>query len=382
MENKLTTKKVDIYACLRCAFCYDFSKIGQYRMCPAFAGTEYESYTARGKMNLARAIVDGVVDYDEDIAKRIFACTECGACEANCLKYLDLSGVFMTMKEDLACLGIIPEGLKQAVESIIKEGNIYDKPQSERFNWLRDKSRVDGKSDTLFYVGCTPAYLRRQIARSSVTVLDKFGIDYMLTSKEMCCGHPFLAAGEIDKAKEIAEKTVTEFEKIGIKRIIFDCSGCLKMFKEDYPKLLGRDLPFDVLHISQVLTDYLREKAASFKSLPMKVTYHDPCTLGRHLEIYDDPRSIIKAIPGLELVEMPRNRKDGYCCGAGCLVKMHDNDLALKTGIERLQEAEATGAEAVISACPACQTNLLDAARQSGIQMKVMDITELLSQVL
>ena len=194
------------------------------------------------------------------------------------------------MKEDLTRLGLIPEGLKQADESIIKEGNIYDKPQSERFNWLQDKNRLDEKSDTLFYVGCTPAYLRRQIARSSVTVLDKFGIDYMLTNKEMCCGHPFLAAGEIDKAKETAEKTVAEFEKMGIKRIIFDC--------------------------------------------------------------------------------------------AGCLVKMHDDDLALKTGIERLQEAETTGAEAVISACPACQTNLLDAARQSGIQLKILYVTELLSQVL
>ena len=114
----------------------------------------------------------------------------------------------------------------------------------------------------------------------------------------------------------------------------------------------------------------------------MKATYHDPCTLGRHLGVYEEPRQIINNIPGTELVEMPRNRKDAYCCGAGCLIKMYDNNLAVKTGIERLQEAEAAGAEAVISACPACQTNMLEAARQGDIKLKIMDITELVCQVL
>jgi glycolate oxidase len=382
MEHKLIEMKNEIYACLRCAFCYDFSKIGQYRMCPAFAGKDYESYTARGKMNLARAVVDGVIDYDADIAKRVFACTECGACEVNCLKYLNLLDVFETMKTDLARLGFAPEGLKQADQSIIEQGNIYDKPQSERFSWLKDKSRLDAESDTLLYIGCTPAYLRRQIARSTVTALDKLNIDYTLTSKETCCGHPFLAAGEIDKAKQTAEKTVAEFEKMGVKKIIFDCSGCLKMFQKDYPELLGKKLPFEVKHVSQVLGGHLKQHSASIKKLPMKVTYHDPCTLGRHLGVYEEPRQVIADIPGVELVEMDRNRKDSYCCGAGCLVKMHDNDLALKTGVERLQEAENSGAEAVVSACPACQTNMLEAARQSGKKLKILDITELVCQVL
>lgn len=382
MENKLTTKKVDVYACLRCAFCYDFSKIGQYRMCPAFAGKDYESYTARGKMNLARAIVDGVIKYNADIARRVFACTECGACEANCLKYLELLNVFEIMKDDLSRLGFTPEGLQQANESILTENNIYNKPQSERFNWLQNKSRLDAKSDTLLFVGCTPAYLRRQIARSTVTALEKSGVDFTLTSKETCCGHPFLAAGEIDKAREVAEKTVAQFKEMGIKRIIFDCSGCLKMFQKDYPKLLSKPLPFEVLHVAQVLSAPLEKHTASNKKLPMKVTYHDPCTLGRHLEVYEEPRKVINNIPGVELVEMPRNRKDAYCCGAGCLVKMHDNDLAVKTGIERLQEAKATGAEAVISSCPACQTNMLEAARQGGFKLKIMDITELVCEVI
>jgi Fe-S oxidoreductase len=351
-------------------------------MCPAFAGKDYESYTARGKMNLARAIVDGVIDYDADIAKRVFACTECGACEVNCLKYLDLLSVFETMKMDLASLDLIPEGLKQANGSISKVGNIYNKPQSERFGWLKNKNRLDAESDTLLFIGCTPAYLRRQIARSTVDILEKLSIDFTLTSKETCCGHPFMAAGEIGKAKESAERIVAEFEKMGIKRIIFDCSGCLKMFQKDYPELLGRSLPFEVMHVVQLLNEHLKKKSVPIRSFPMKVTYHDPCTLGRQLDIYEDPRQVINAIPGIELVEMDRNRKDGYCCGAGCLVKMHDNDLAVKTGTERLHEANATGAEAIISACPACQTNLMEAALQSSIKLKVMDITELVCQLI
>lgn len=382
MENNLTSKKVDIYACLRCAFCYDFSKIGQYFMCPAFAGTGYESYTARGKMNLGRALVDGVIDYDADIAKRVYACTECGACEANCLKYLDLLTVFTKMKEELAQLGLSPAGLLQSNESISQEGNIYQKPRSERFNWLQNKKYLDAESDTLLFIGCTPAYLRRQIARSAVNSLEKTGVDFAISSKEICCGHPYMAAGEIDKAKNIAQKTVDEFQKMGIQRIVFDCSGCQKMFQKDYPELLGKPLPFETVHYAQVINEQLSNEPVSFKSYPHKVTYHDPCTLGRHLGVYEEPREIINNIPGIELVEMPRNRNDGYCCGAGCLIKMYNNDLALKIGTERLCEAEETGAEAVISACPACQTNLLEAARHSGSKLKIMDITELVGQVL
>jgi heterodisulfide reductase subunit D len=378
-----------VYQCNRCAQCLDFSTLGLAPKCPAFEGGLFESYAARGKFNIARALVDGVLDYDVDLAERIYSCTECRACAQDCFKYLDTTAIFTVMKEDLAARGLIPPNLKQG---LVGEGgldethNVYKAPHDERLAWLVDKSRADKPAETAFFVGCTSAYVRQNMAVDTAGTLERLGVDYTVLSDEWCCGHPYMAAGELDKARESLQNTISQYERLGVKRVVFNCPGCLKTFKHDAPRILGRPLPFEPLHLLEEIA-YLAERGEiKFKAVSPKitVTYHDSCTLGRWLGVYEAPRLLLKHIPGVAVKEMPRNRGNAYCCGAGGLIRYDYSDIADCAGTERFQEAEATGSDVLMTSCPAClmqfqqtRSKLRAKDRQQG-HIRVMDISEII----
>ena len=371
------------YECLRCAFCFDLSWLGPTNLCPSYAWGSFESYGARGRIAIARALLEGELDYDESLIPRIFACTECRACAEHCFKYIDTVKVYACMRADMAARGLLPPRFSTVLNGLVQTHNLYEKPHATRLSWLKDRSRVDQPAATAFFVGCTPSYVRRSLAADTYSMLDASGIDFTVLSDEWCCGHPFLAAGQTERAAEVMRHNVEALQELGVEQVVFECPGCMRAFREDIPAVLGQPLPFEVVHITEALAQFVEEGRLQFGVYQSGtvVTYHDPCTLGRGLGIYDAPRAIIAAMPGTRLQEMPRHGRDGYCCGAGSFVRYDYPELTDSTGIERFREAEATGAQIVLTSCPACVTQLQSVRAQLDSALQAMDLISLVKRI-
>ena len=371
------------YECLRCAFCFDLSWLGPANLCPAYAWGAFESYGARGRIAIARALLEGELEYDESLIRRVFACTECRACAEHCFKYIDTVKIFAAMREDLAARGMIPPGLAATADILTEKHNIYDKPHERRLSWLKERSRVDRPAPVAFFVGCTPAYVRRTLARDTHAVLAASGLRFTVLSDEWCCGHPFMAAGQRERAAEVMRHNVDALKALGVERVVFECPGCMRTFREDIPAVLGEPLPFEIVHVTEEIARQVEAGRLRFDVYQpgTVVTYHDPCTLGRGLGVYEAPRTIIEAMPGMRLAEMPRHGRDAYCCGAGSFVRYDYPNLTDQTGIERFREVESTGAQVALTACPACVTQLQYVRGQLESQVQVMDLISLVKRV-
>jgi len=374
--------KNQIYSCLRCGFCFDHIEGSQAKICPSYVTYGMESYGARGKLAIARALVDGVLDYDADVAGRIYACTECGACEEQCFKYLPLLDLYQAMKGDLAERGLVPPPLGAAVDATQAEGNPYGKARKTRLDWAPGTERVGKSAPVLYFVGCTPSYVRRGIARSGYALLEAAGADFGLLRDETCCGHPQMSAGRVEEARAAAESLVAAVLASGAKTVVFPCPGCLKTFREDYPRLLGRPLGFRTLHVTEFLAERIGAGALRLQKRSRIVAYHDPCTLGRGLGVFDAPRRAIDAVPGAKRVELRRAREASFCCGSGAFSRLGFEAMSVENEQARWAEAAATGADLVVSACPACQIALLDAKRRAKSPIEVEDVVEWMASAL
>lgn len=380
----LETYKDQIYSCLRCGFCFDHMEASGQSICPPYADSGLESFGARGKIAIARALLDGVLSYDDDVAERVFSCTECGACESQCFKYLALTDIYAAMKEDLAERKLLRSGAASLLKVVDDHGNPYGRPAEKRLGWLPGTQRVGVTADVLFFVGCTPSLLRRGIARGTYQLLDACGVDFALLEDETCCGHPFVTMGMPEQARRALEQNLERIQRSAASTLVFACPGCLRTFREDYVKLTGGPLPIRAVHI----TEYLAE-LPSFHELRLKrqsrlVAYHDPCTLGRTLGILAPPRQLIAAVPGVKQREMPRHGIESFCCGNGGFIRSDYADQAVATEMDRFSEAIATGADTIVSACPACQTAFLDAKQRAGdfASVDILDVVEMLASAL
>jgi len=241
------------------------------------------------------------------------------------------------------------------------------------------------KAGVLYWAGCTASYRVQDTAKATVNILKHAGVDFtMLGTEEGCCGSVLLRTGQRGPVeKKYAKMNVEKISARGVDTLVTACAGCYRTFREDYPQILG-DLPFEVLHISEYLERLLKKGGIIFeKTLPIKVTYHDPCHLGRHVGVYEPPRNVIKAIPELTLVEMAKSREESRCCGAGGGLRSAYRELSIRIAADRLElDALPTGAETLITPCPFCVLNFRDAARAYGIKIKVLDLVELVSEAL
>jgi len=381
LEKFLGDHLLGLTKCMRCKMCvftddYDF-------ICPAYHRFGYNAYSGGGKVQLARALLDGVVELDEDLANVFFSCTTCGACRERCFNYginnNEFNPVEITEKvrEALFDAGVGPVGeQKEYLRQLRDTHNYFGKEHSARLDWLEGK-RPPVKAGTLFFAGCVASYIEQDLARDTVEILELFGEDFAVTPEEWCCGNKGLWLGDVKLARELAEHNLQVFGECGAERIIAQCPGCYKTLLRDYTKL-GLDHGLDVLHVTEYLDDLVRDGKLKLEKpgKGTKATYHDPCYLGRHCGIYEPPRRLIEAA-GYELVEMPRNRGNALCCGAGGGVKAGFGDWALETAKERVREAEGTGADVLVSSCPSCELNLAEAAAALGSPIRVVDVNRL-----
>lgn len=234
--------------------------------------------------------------------------------------------------------------------------------------------------DVLYYVGCTASYdiNVKEVGINTINILDALGIKFgILGTEEKCCGSVLLRIGDRE-FERLSSYNIELFNSLNVKTLITSCAGCFRTIKVDYRKM--GTLNMEVMHTTQFLARLLREGKIKFtQDVPLKVTFHDPCHTGRHSNVYDDPREVMKAIPGLEFVEMGRNREFSRCCGAGGGLKAGYGDIQNMMAQERVKDAEKTGAEHLVSICPFCYQGLQIGINARGSVLKMRDLSELVA---
>lgn len=356
--------KSQIYHCSKCGAC----RVA-YRQslptCPAGEHFGFESYFSIGRTAIARAILEGDLEWNEKVRDRVYNCTLCGACDAHCYAAMGLHPIetYLEMRRELVKRGLGP--LPQAVP-LIQSMKDHDNPlmanQKDRGKWLKNakERKVNQSTDVLFFVGCALEFdpSATSIAKATASLMDKADVNWgVLNEEEICCGFPALELGCEDEFKNLAERNVKLLNDLGIKTIVTSCAGCQLVMKKDWNRYAK--LNAEVMHISEYAYKLLKEgKLKIKKDYKKKVTVHDPCTLGRYTGVYEEPREILKMIPGVELVEMERNREESWCCGAGGGQVICNPEWSAETGMARLEEALDAGAEVVaVPSCPTCMMN-------------------------
>ena len=380
----------DIYQCsLKCYNCqyvnpHMLFNQEHYENCPAGKKFVFDCYFAGGRMEIARGLLDNSLKIpSEKLLEIVYSCTACGNCQDRCNYNRDMRPleVFEVIREYLVEQEIGPMHEHVVfINSIKKNHNPYKETHEKRLDWLENKKLLKN-SKLLYFTGCTSSYRTQNIAKATAKILEKLNIDFNIAGNEWCCGSPLFRVGAVDLGEEVMHHNIEEIKKLGVEKVIFSCAGCYRTFKEDYPAR-GQELPFKVQHVSEFLAELIKADKIKLKDLDIAVTYHDPCHLGRHAGVYQEPRDVIKAIPKLKLIEMYRNRYNAWCCGAGGGVKSAFKDVAIETATNRIEEAKKTGTKTLISTCPFCHLNLKDSIKAADENIEILDLTELLEKVL
>lgn len=378
---KLTIEGIteDIYTCLQCGYCTS--------ICPMFEQLGWESASPRGKVfyikqltqrNLLDKILRRNIEVSNDFIVRMFQCTGCGACEEVCHVNIKLHDFWKRVKEWLFEQGLISiEAHKKVHERIHDFKNPFAEPPEKRGNWLPDDITLSKNPEIVFFTGCTEAYRKQEMAITTAKLMQKLNVPFTILGKdEWCCGSICINTGQIDYIKEFANHNVQAIKNTGAKILVAACAGCYNTLKNEYPKIVGK-LPFELYHVSEFLDKLIKEDRLIFtKHIEKKVTFHDSCHLGRGSRVFDAPRNVIKNIPGVEFIEMVRSRELSRCCGAGCGCVAAFKPIAVSLALERVLEAEKTGADLIVTTCPFCNLNLNNVAKENGM-IETVDVVQL-----
>jgi Fe-S oxidoreductase len=313
----------------------------------------------------------------------LYSCVNCANCKEHCVLQFkdDLLNIFEAAKSELIEEGLIPNLARDYLNTVAVSGNPYNKPKEKRAEWAEGSVPIYKDQEYLFYIGDAGSYdeVGTRMASKVAALLSDAGVSLgILGSEEISDGNDVKALGEQGLFEELAEKNIKIFNEKGIKKIITLDPHAFNVFKNEYPGLGG---DFEVWHYTQIIDRLINEGKMKAPEKSIRVTYHDPCYLGRHNDIYDIPRNILKAVPGIELMEMNRNRENALCCGGGggnfftdILGSGEDSSARI-----RVREAVATGAEILAVACPMCSKMLDDAVKAEGLEarLKVQDIAEI-----
>ncbi|MEM2211058.1 MAG: (Fe-S)-binding protein [Nitrososphaerales archaeon] len=365
-----------ILRCVHCGFCL--------QSCPTYRLLGIEADSPRGRLYLTRAMVDKRIDIAKDVANHLYKCTMCANCEIACPSAVKYTDIMFITREIMAEANAVPLGAEQLVNTINNAKNIFMMDNTLRKDWViytGVEAPIKDKADMVYFVGCVTSYSGRiqGVAQAIASILNYVGEDWTLLKDEWCCGHPLKLEGATKEFKKVAEHNVKMIEETGATKVVSGCPGCCLALKKEYPEVLGRKLNFEVLHFSQILDEYIKKGKLKIPKFESKVTYHDPCELGRILGIINEPRRVIKSISD-KFVEPIERGKEGFCCGGGGLLKVTDSQLSESIANKRLEMLIKTGAEVIISACPTCYQSLADATSRKNKALQVIDIAELIAQ--
>jgi len=383
LKTARMTEELELFGCIQCGKCTGG--------CPVARKTT---------LNIRDLIYHMMVDSDMDLDTHaeLWDCTACFTCVERCPKDVQPAELIIALRGELVEGGRIPETIGTALMSIFRQGNPSSMARQDRDLWAEGmeasleqaKQAAQDGCDLLYFVGCIPAYDNRvqPVARALMRVFESAGLDVgALGTDETCCGNEVRRMGEVGLFEMLVEENGEMLRNVGADQIVTTSPHCFNTFKNEY------GLPdTEILHYTQLLAHLLEEgdltfggSLASEEGEKKVVTYHDPCFLGKQNQVYDEPRAIIKAIPGVELVEMDRSRERSLCCeGGGGRMWVEGTNLEERIAFQRVQEAADTGADILAVACPFCLLTLEDAVKVQGLdeQLRVMDIMELVDQVL
>jgi Fe-S oxidoreductase len=329
----------------------------------------------------------GVIPFESE---DLWICATCRNCVDRCPRGVEIIDVMRAMRRLLVPDGVVPASipnLRSVMTSIASVGNPWGQEPGDRANWAKAvevKEFTEG-TELLYFPCCYPSYdpRLRKVSAATATLLNSAGVDFgILGSKENCCGESVRKAGNEDLFKRLARENIKTFIENGVKKIVASSPHCYHTFKNEYPEF---KVNFEVLHTTQYLFQLMKEGKLKFtKEYGKKVTYHDPCYLGRHNGIYDEPRELLKKVPGLELVEMPESREDSLCCGMGGGRVWMETAKGERFSDIRLEQAIGVGAEVLVTSCPYCITQFEDSrlTLKNSEAIEIKDITEILQEVI
>ncbi|CAD7771705.1 heterodisulfide reductase subunit D [Candidatus Methanoperedenaceae archaeon GB37] len=367
----------DAYACISCGYCRS--------RCTEFKTIGWESASPRGKFNFIREYINNRAVLDERIGDIFFTCTTCENCNLVCQAKIPIEQWW-----DLAMRPVLKdEGsydfsalFKPSYDNLLEHHNAAGNPHELRTAWVPDDARFSHEGEVAYFAGCIASYTVQNLAENAVRLLNHAGIEPVyLGEDEWCCGAPMGLVGRFEDISEVIRHNIEEFNKRGVKTLITSCPGCWVTLAHYYPLLAEMlEIPFDIKveHITQVLARLIREgRITPEKEVKKRITYHDPCHIARAGGIYDEPREVLESIPGIELVEMPANREHANCDGRHTI---RFPEIGKKIAIDRVREAEGTGADLLVSTCSSCETNLRIAIREIASKLKVVDVSDLLAE--
>ncbi|MBD3196244.1 MAG: hypothetical protein GF317_14395 [Candidatus Lokiarchaeota archaeon] len=398
-----------VMSCMGCGDCgYAIRPaVGRFLTCPikeAKGEEGFEIWFSRGRMNVLKSILEEKLPLNKELAEFVYQCSECGNCTEVChqtqnenivlntSKWIDHVEVWNALRKDLVEAGFAPlerHAILIEYMNTPEMRNPYGEPKIKKSDWVSEFSNIKEKSDLVFFGGCTMPLRQLDTLKNLMKILEQSGLEIAIADDEWCCGSIALRIGDEKAVLNSIKHNIEQFVAKGAQTVFTACAGCYRTLKKDYPELLGEELPFEVKHITEVLIDLLNNNQIPFNQQeikPQKITYHDPCHLGRHMDLYEIPRELIASLPGVEIIEMKRNRKNAWCCGAGGGVKSQFADLALNISIERIEEATESGAEILTTSCPFCIGNLKDAYESMDEELKnkikVIDLIDLIASKL
>ncbi|MFC1941922.1 FAD-binding and (Fe-S)-binding domain-containing protein [Chloroflexota bacterium] len=365
------------YGCSQCGYCID--------ECGQFYGRGWESQSPRGKWYWLREYMEGREEWDQFMIDTILACTTCELCNLRCSASLPIEPSWMKLRGQLITekkkMTIPPFEMMAA--ALRKEGDIWAAYRKDRDIWfpedLREKHGPSHKAKIAYFAGCTASHVEHDIAMSSVRLLDAAGVDFTyLGTKENCCGTPMLVCGKWDVFEGVMRENIRNMKEAGIETVVTSCPACDMMWRHTYPKWakkLGIEYGIEVKHYSEMVTDKIKSGEFTFPDTGIKdkVTFHDSCHMARVSGVYDAPRDLIKAIPGVELAEMEYNRERAHCCGS-VLTLIKDPPIAADIGKVRMDEAIETGANKLIALCPCCEFQFRVTADKKNLPIETVDL--------
>ena len=315
----------------------------------------------------------------------VFKCTLCGNCQEVCPVGIHLKDLWLSLRRDMVQSESYPKKINMIRDNLAEDHNVFAEDNEERAEWVEDMddppddNYIKDRSELVYFTGCTAAYfpLAQKIPMALAEIMDKSGVDFtLLGEEEWCCGFPMLGAGLQGMFREFMDHNLAAVREKSAKEVVFSCPSCYQMWREHYPH------EFKISHATGFLLERIQKGQIPLRKLDLTVTYHDPCDLGRGSRVFDEPREIIRSIPGVRFVELPNTRENCRCCGGGGNLEMVDASLSAEISKRKIAEIMETGAEAVVTSCQQCVRTMTTYVRRNKVDLKVLDITQLVQKAL
>ena len=382
---------MEMEACAQCRLCAE--------VCPAVAASRDGMLSALTRMKGLKKILrsrTGIwqrlfgskgpsAEEWQQFSSTVFRCTLCAGCQEVCPVGIGLKDLWLALRQDLVRTGYYPKKIEMIRGNLAESRNVFAEANDERAGWVGDMRSapehgyLKERAEVVYFTGCVAAYfpLAQKIPMALAEILDASGVDFTLLGEdEWCCGFPLLGAGIEGMLETFIAHNLEAVRRRGADRVVFSCPSCYQLWREYYPH------EFEIAHSSQFLSHQVRAGRVPLKELPLTVTYHDPCDLGRGGRVFEEPREVIRAIPGVTLVELPHHREGCRCCGGGGNLEMVDAELSSAIASRKMEEVVSTGAQAVVTTCQQCVRTMTTYAKRNKVPIEVMDLTQLVQKAL